>query len=239
MKALQAQRQIVAGPIRAHQVLHDAVELSSARSIGAGHAKRRHDALVEEPCKGVLVGCVEQRHPGYQLGRGGVCHQVVGDADAIDETAFRQATLVETRPQLQRRHDDVAPHRLAVDDRPARPADVLEEELSERDQIVDEEVGLILARAIARRDPCVTFGSDVARDRRRGDCARPRAALDAVREHDETAAPVLRHGDEILRAAEHAAPADRRALCLGTRYDERQDQREQHDEPHGFLPGNS
>ena len=158
-----------------------------------GHAERRHDALVEEPFEGLPVGRIEQRHAGDQLGRRRVRHQVVGDADAVDEATFRQTALVETRPQLQRRHDDVAAHRLAVDDRPARLADLLQEELAERDQVLDEQVRLILARAIAGRDPRVTLGEDVARDRRRGDGARPRAPLDAVREDDETAAPVRRH----------------------------------------------
>src|SRR5437773_894213 len=47
----------------------------------------------------------------------------------------------------------------------------------------DDHVGLVLACAIAGRDPCVTLVDEVARDRRRGDRAWPRAALDAVREH--------------------------------------------------------
>ena len=107
------------------------------------------------------VGRIEQRHSRDQLGRGGVREEVVGDADAVDEPAFRQPTLVEPRAQLQRRHDDVAAHRLAVDDRPARRADLLQEELPERDEVLDEQVRLILARPIAGGDPRVTFVEDV------------------------------------------------------------------------------
>src|SRR5713101_6807317 len=132
----------------------------------------------------------------------------------------------------------MATHRLAVDDRPAWRADLLQEKLTERDEVLDEQMGLILARAIARGDPRVTSGDDVAAEGRGGDRARPRPPLDPVREHDETAAPVRRHFDEIVRAAEHAAPADRRARWLGSRrvgpwhtqHDEREAEREQSDE---------
>src|SRR3989442_237956 len=82
-----------------------------------------------------------------------------------------------------------------------------------------EQVGLVLTGAIARRDPRVPFAEDVAGDRRRGGCARPRPPLDAVREDDEPAAPVGRHLDEVARSAEHPASADRRAVRLGTRGD--------------------
>src|SRR4029077_6631152 len=108
--------------------------------------------------------------------------QVVGDADAVDEPAFGQAALVEAGPQLQRPDHDVTAHRLAVDDRPPRRADLLQEQLAQRDEGLDEQVGLILARAIAGGDPRVTALDDVAAHRRRGDRAGPRPALDAVRE---------------------------------------------------------
>jgi len=62
---------------------------------------------------------------------------VFGDPEAgIDAVAdVRRAgraqagILVETRVMLQGRHDDVTAHRLAIDDRPARLADLLEKEL--------------------------------------------------------------------------------------------------------------
>ena len=236
-EALQAHRQIVAGLIGAHQILHDAVELAAARGVCAGHAERRHHALVEDPCERLLVRRLEHGHAGDQLGRGRIRHQVVGDADAVDETALRETALIEGGAQLQRRHDDVAAHRLTVDDRPARLADFLQEELAEGDEVLDEEVGLILARAVARRDPGVTLGENVAPDRRRADRARPWPALDAVGEHDQTAFPLCGRLDEIARAAEHAALADRRAVRCGARagprcayHDEGQAQREEGDE---------
>jgi len=174
---------------------------------------------------------------GDQLGRGRVRRQVVGDADAVDQPAFGQTTLIERRVQLQRRDRDVPAHRLTVDNRPARSADLLQEELAERIGVLDEQVRLVLARAVAGRDPRVASIEDVARDRRRRDGARPRAPLDPMREHDETPFPVRRRFDQIARAAEHAATADRGAVRGGTRArprrvrdDERHDQREEREE---------
>ena len=67
-----------------------------------------------------------------------------------------------------------------VDD--PRSAGGLESELAERDQILDEQVWLILARAIAGSDPGVPLGDDMASDRRSHDRARARIALDPMRE---------------------------------------------------------
>jgi hypothetical protein len=86
-----------------------------------------------------------------------------------------------------------------------------------RDEVLDEQVGLILTRPVAGRDPRVTTGENVVADRGRRHRARPRTSLDPVREHDETAAPARRHFDEVVGAAEHAAPADRRGRRLGPR----------------------
>src|SRR5262245_13637225 len=230
LQALEPQRQIVPGLVGAHQVLHDAVELTSALRVRAGHAERGHGALVEDSVERVPVRSVEQRHAADQLGRGGVRQQVVGDADAVDETAFGQAALVEPRPKLQRCDGDVAAHRLAVDDRPARLADLLQEQLADGHEVLDEEVRLILARAITGGDPGVPAIDDVTRDRRRSAFARPHATLDPVREHDEAAAPVRRHLEAVVRAAEHAAPGDGRALSLGAWCHERETQREQREE---------
>ena len=49
---------------------------------------------------------------------------------------------------------------------------------------------------------------DVAGERRRGDRAGPRPALDAVREYDQTTAPVGGHLDPVGRIAERSRPAD-------------------------------
>jgi len=78
-------------------------------------------------------------------------------------------------------------------------------------------VRLILARAKAGRDPGVALRDDVASDRRSSDRARARAALHPMREDHEAAAPVRRHLDEVVSAAQRAASADRRARRLGAR----------------------
>src|SRR6185369_5886183 len=110
----------------------------------------------------------------------GVREQVVGDLDAVDEAAFGQTALVEPRVQLERGHHDVPTERLAVDDRPAGMADLSEEELTERDQILDEQVRLVFPGAIAGGRPGVAFSEDMSRERRRGGVARPHTSLDPV-----------------------------------------------------------
>src|SRR5258705_14019856 len=105
-------------------------------------------------------------------------------------------------------------HRSPVDDDPARLADLLHEELAQGDEILDEQVRLILTRPVPGRDPRVARGEDVVADRRRADRSRTAAPLDAVSEDLDTPLPFRGHLDQITRAAEHAAPADRRALRL-------------------------
>jgi hypothetical protein len=220
-----------------NQVLHDAVELPSAGNVGTRHAERPHDAF-EQRSKRLHVGRIEDRHPGDELGGGGVRHQIVGDPDAVDEPAFRKTTLVETGSQLEGRHRDAAAHRLPVDDRPARLPDLLQEQLTERDEVLDEEVWLIFTRAITGCDPRVPFGEDVARDRQHAEIAPAWTALNAVREDHESAAPVLRDLDHVVGAAELTVPSDRRALRrrgrrLGPRslrQDQRDDASDQTDE---------
>jgi hypothetical protein len=214
-EALKAQRQVVAPSVGAHQVLHHAVELAAARGVRTGQAQRRDHPLVEQPREAGLVRRIEQRHAGDQLGRRGVREEVVGDPNPVDETTLRQAALVQARPQLERGDDDVAAHRLAVDDGPARARDLVQEELAERDEVLDEPVRPVLPCAIAGGGPGVTLRENVGREGRRGDDAGPRSALDAVGVHHEPAAPVGRHLDPVGRAAERARPADRRGPGLG------------------------
>src|SRR4029453_18872563 len=93
--------------------------------------------------------------------------------------------------QFQGRHGDVAAHGLAVDDRPARLPDLLQKQLAGCGEVFDEQVGLVLASAIARCDPRVPFGKHVTRDRQHAEIAAARTALNAVREDDEPPAPAL------------------------------------------------
>ena len=84
----------------------------------------------------------------------------------------------------------------------------------------------------------MTFAEDVARERRRGDRARPRSALDAVREHHEPAAPLGRRLDPVLCIAERSRPADggrprigaRSVVPRGQRRTERDDQQDKRGE---------
>ena len=214
---LEAQRQIVAREIGTHQVLHDAVELASARGVGAGRAERRNHSVIEQLRERRLVGRVEQPDAGDQLGGRGVREQVVGDPDAVDEPTFGQAALVEARVQLERGDHDVPAHRLAVDDRPAGMADLAQEELTQRDQILDEQVRPIFPVAIAGGRPGVAFSEEVSRERRRADVARPHTSLDPVGKDHEPAFPVGRHLDPVARAAKRARPADGPALRVGAR----------------------
>jgi len=87
LEPLEAQRQVVAGAIGTHQEFDDAIELSPARGVRTRHAERAYDAF-EEGSKYLPVGRIEDRDTGDQLGRGGVRHQVVGDPDAVDESAI-------------------------------------------------------------------------------------------------------------------------------------------------------
>jgi hypothetical protein len=57
--------------------------------------------------------------------------------------------------EFQRCNGDMAAHRVAVDDRPARLTDLSQEERTEREEVIDDQVGLILARPVAGRDPRV------------------------------------------------------------------------------------
>ena len=200
-----------------HQVLHDAVELASARGVGAGRAESRNHSVIEQLRERRLVGRVEQPDAGDQLGGRGVREQVVGDPDAVDQPTFGQTALVEARVQLERGHHDVPTHRLAVDDRPAGMADLAEEELAQREQILDEQVRPIFPVAIAGGRPGVAFSEDVSRERRRPDVARPHTSLDPVGEDHEPAFPVGRHLDLVARAAKRARPADGPALRVGAR----------------------
>jgi hypothetical protein len=97
-------------------------------------------------------------------------------------------------------------------------ADLLHEQLAQHDEVLDEQMGLILARAIAGRDPGVPLAENVRPDRRRGDGPLPLAALDPVGEYDEPAAPVRRNFDQIIRVTKRAAPTDGGLLSLGTRW---------------------
>src|SRR5207249_2578681 len=72
---------------------------------------------------------------------------------------------------------------------------------SDLDEILDEQVRTILPCAVAGGGPGVARADDVAGERRRGDRAGPRPALDAVREYDQTTAPVGGH----LRSEEHTS----------------------------------
>src|SRR5262249_22541059 len=129
-------------------------------------------------------------------------------------------------------------------DRAGWPADVLEEELAKRDEVLDEQVRLIFARAVAGGDPRMPLAHDVATDGWRCHGAWTRAALNAMRVHDQTAAPARRHLDVIRRAAEHPGAAHRRALGFGARRvqppyiwaPERQPYSEQSNEPSELHP---
>ena len=123
--------------------------------------------------------------------------------------------LVEARVQLERGDHDVPTQRLAVDDRPARRADLAQEELTQRDQILDEQVRLIFPGTIAGSCPRVAFSEEVSRERRRADVARPHTSLDPVGKDHEPAFPVGRHLDPVARAAKRARPADGAALRVG------------------------
>jgi hypothetical protein len=239
-QALEPQRQVVPGAVGPHQVFHHAVELTSLRGVHAGHPERPYEGLGQR-AERQSIRSIEDRHARDQLGRGGVRGQIVGDADAVDEPAFGEAALIELRVLLERRGDDVPAHGLPVDDRPARAADLSHEQLAEGDQIRDEEMRLVLARAIAGRDPGMPLSQDVAGDRQHVDIAPPGPALNAVREHDEPAAPVGGHLDDVVGVPEPAGAIDRRGLRLCARRvrpgparpDQGQTQHEQRDEGRG------
>src|SRR5262249_7436230 len=150
----------------AHEVLHDAVELPTPRRVLAWHAEGRDDSFVEPLVERRLVRRIEQGHAGDQLRGCGVREEVVRDGDAVDETALCETALVEAGPELERGDHDVPAQRLAVDDRPPRAPDLLQEELAERDEVLDEQVRPILSGAIARGGPGVTLAQNVVPQRR-------------------------------------------------------------------------
>src|SRR6266446_4034648 len=93
--------------------------------------------------------------------------------------------------ELERRDGHVAAQRLSVNDRPARPPELLDDELAQGEHVGNEPVGAVAPAAVAGGRPGVAAGGKVRGQGGAADAATSRPfALVPVSEYDETAVPL-------------------------------------------------
>jgi hypothetical protein len=200
----------------------------SVYSPGLAHERqpRAADERVERGTRGL-----EQRHAGEILGGRRVRAEPVDEPDAVDDPALDEAALVHIGIELERRDRDVAAHRLAVNDRPARRAELLDDVLAQRERVGEKPIRSIPVGTVAGRGPRVAARGELAAERGALHVAASRPfALIAVREHDETAVPLGRETDDEVGVSEPSLAPGR---CVGGRRrpgDPRE--RERHDHAH-------
>ena len=211
----ETERQITAG-----EIFDNTVEPSAALGVIAGLAHHPEPFRVHQSVEFGARG-VEQRQLGEILRGRGVGVEPVDDPDAIDDTAFDQRALIRLRMEFERGNGDMPAHRLAVDDRPARLPEAVDEMRPQGQEVEQEPVGMVSPGAVARRRPGIAALRQMLVERFVVHHAAAGAfALITMREHDEPAIPIRRHIDQIRRIPQHAPISPRRLRGMGDESEE-------------------